>query len=58
MRAGFSEIARRINEGRVGVLLVHDWTRLSRNPDELRELLANAKQAGTLIYCDADKRLS
>ena len=53
-RPGFNEVLRRIDTGTVGVLIVRDLTRLSRDPDQLRQLMERAEQAGTVVVTSAE----
>ena len=53
-RPGFNEVLRRIDTGTLGVLIVRDLTRLSRDPAELKKLLQQAKKAGTLVLTSTE----
>jgi site-specific DNA recombinase len=54
IRSGLNEVVRRIDNGQVGVLFVRDLARLSRDPNELRQLMERAEQAGTMVVTSGE----
>ncbi len=48
-RPGFRRMTRMVEAGRVGLIVVEDLSRLSRDPAQLTALLEKARRAGTLI---------
>lgn len=49
-RSGFQRMLALINQGEVGLVVVRDYARLSREPMDAAKFFWSAKQAGTLIY--------
>jgi DNA invertase Pin-like site-specific DNA recombinase len=49
-RAGYQQLMAMIRARAVGLVLVRDVSRLSRNPVELEVFLLRAQRAGALVY--------
>ena len=55
-RPGFNEVLRRIGEGSVGVLVVRDLSRLTRDAQELKKFTKRAEKAGTVVLTSTETR--